>query len=83
MDGSTPQGEAGRDLSDAYGGATVRPRVITLAEDAPPPWRIVRRYARGLRPARQRPSARRRWMPSAASGTPYVGATAAEVRELL
>ncbi|MEJ8669662.1 hypothetical protein WKI71_18210 [Streptomyces sp. MS1.AVA.1] len=38
----------GRDLSDAYGWATARPRVITLAEDARPLWRIVRRYARIL-----------------------------------
>ncbi|MFJ3706872.1 DUF3987 domain-containing protein [Streptomyces sp. NPDC090053] len=38
----------GRDLSDAYAWATARPRVITLAEDARPLWRIVRRYARVL-----------------------------------
>ncbi|MDO0914405.1 DUF3987 domain-containing protein [Streptomyces sp. DT2A-34] len=38
----------GRELSDAYGWATARPRVITLAEDARPLWRIVRRYARIL-----------------------------------
>ncbi|MEV7991813.1 hypothetical protein AB0O67_07825 [Streptomyces sp. NPDC086077] len=38
----------GRDLSDAYGWATARPRVITLAEDARPLWRVVRRYARIL-----------------------------------
>lgn len=39
----------GRDLSDAYGWATARPRVITLAEDGRGPlWRIVRRYARIL-----------------------------------
>ncbi|MFF5858011.1 DUF3987 domain-containing protein [Streptomyces sp. NPDC012751] len=38
----------GRDLSDAYGWATARPRVITLAEDARPLWRLVRRYARIL-----------------------------------
>jgi hypothetical protein len=38
----------GSDLSDAYGWATARPRVITLAEDARPLWRIVRRYARIL-----------------------------------
>ncbi|WP_053196282.1 hypothetical protein [Streptomyces viridochromogenes] len=38
----------GRDLSDAYGWATARPRVITLAESARPLWRIVRRYARIL-----------------------------------
>ncbi len=38
----------GRDLSDAYGWATARPRVITLAEDARPLWRTVRRYARIL-----------------------------------
>ncbi|MFJ6790438.1 DUF3987 domain-containing protein [Streptomyces angustmyceticus] len=38
----------GRDLSDAYGWATARPRVITLAEDARALWRIVRRYARIL-----------------------------------
>ncbi len=38
----------GRDLADAYGWATARPRVITLAEDARPLWRIVRRYARIL-----------------------------------
>ncbi|MFF7467973.1 DUF3987 domain-containing protein [Streptomyces sp. NPDC008092] len=38
----------GRDLADAYGWATARPRVITLAEDARSLWRIVRRYARIL-----------------------------------
>ncbi|MET8825088.1 DUF3987 domain-containing protein [Streptomyces sp. NPDC004610] len=38
----------GRDLSDAYGWATARPRTITLTEDARPLWRIVRRYARIL-----------------------------------
>ncbi|MCX4680174.1 YfjI family protein [Streptomyces sp. NBC_01433] len=38
----------GRELSDAYGWATERPRVITLSEDARPLWRIVRRYARIL-----------------------------------
>ncbi|MGW4886240.1 DUF3987 domain-containing protein [Streptomyces murinus] len=38
----------GRELSDAYGWATARPRVITLAEDARSLWRIVRRYARIL-----------------------------------
>ncbi|MGW2513214.1 DUF3987 domain-containing protein [Streptomyces scopuliridis] len=38
----------GSELSDAYAWATVRPRVITLAEDARPLWRIVRRYARIL-----------------------------------
>ncbi|WP_150134616.1 hypothetical protein [Streptomyces hyaluromycini] len=38
----------GRELADAYGWATARPRVITLAEDARPLWRIVRRYARIL-----------------------------------
>ncbi|MFF4362584.1 DUF3987 domain-containing protein [Streptomyces sp. NPDC001604] len=38
----------GRDLSDAYGWATARPRVVTLAEDARPLWRVVRRYARIL-----------------------------------
>ncbi|WP_234362324.1 MULTISPECIES: DUF3987 domain-containing protein [Streptomyces] len=38
----------GRELSDAYGWATARPRVITLSEDARPLWRIVRRYARIL-----------------------------------
>ncbi|MET9532641.1 DUF3987 domain-containing protein [Streptomyces sp. NPDC006649] len=38
----------GRELSDAYGWATARPRVITLAEDARPLWRIIRRYARIL-----------------------------------
>ncbi|WP_328317813.1 hypothetical protein [Streptomyces sp. NBC_00388] len=38
----------GRELSDAYAWATARPRVITLAEDARPLWRIVRRYARIL-----------------------------------
>ncbi|MGW6529656.1 DUF3987 domain-containing protein [Streptomyces venezuelae] len=38
----------GSELSDAYGWATARPRVITLAEDARPLWRIVRRYARIL-----------------------------------
>ncbi|MEU6921300.1 DUF3987 domain-containing protein [Streptomyces sp. NPDC046631] len=37
-----------RELSDAYGWATARPRVITLSEDARPLWRIVRRYARIL-----------------------------------
>ncbi|MFD7549875.1 DUF3987 domain-containing protein [Streptomyces sp. NPDC059816] len=36
----------GSELSDAYGWATARPRVITLADDARPLWRIVRRYAR-------------------------------------
>ncbi|MBT2508090.1 DUF3987 domain-containing protein [Streptomyces sp. ISL-98] len=38
----------GWELSDAYGWATARPRVITLAEDARLLWRIVRRYARIL-----------------------------------
>ncbi|MFE4330932.1 DUF3987 domain-containing protein [Streptomyces sp. NPDC056831] len=38
----------GRELSDAYGWATARARVITLSEDARPLWRIVRRYARIL-----------------------------------
>ncbi len=38
----------GGELSDAYGWATARPRVITLREDARPLWRIVRRYARIL-----------------------------------
>ncbi|MFD5187312.1 DUF3987 domain-containing protein [Streptomyces sp. NPDC058357] len=38
----------GRELSDAYGWATTRPRVITLSEDARHLWRIVRRYARIL-----------------------------------
>ncbi|MFF9318634.1 DUF3987 domain-containing protein [Streptomyces sp. NPDC014735] len=38
----------GRELSDAYGWATARPRMITLSEDARPLWRIVRRYARIL-----------------------------------
>ncbi|TWV43392.1 DUF3987 domain-containing protein [Streptomyces misionensis] len=38
----------GRELADAYGWATARPRVITLTEDARPLWRIVRRYARIL-----------------------------------
>ncbi|WP_405889656.1 YfjI family protein [Streptomyces sp. NBC_00133] len=38
----------GWELSDAYAWATARPRVITLAEDARPLWRIVRRYARIL-----------------------------------
>ncbi|WP_366916401.1 hypothetical protein [Streptomyces sp.] len=38
----------GRDVADAYGWATARPRVITLGEDARPLWRIVRRYARIL-----------------------------------
>ncbi|MFD4997379.1 DUF3987 domain-containing protein [Streptomyces buecherae] len=38
----------GSELSDAYAWATARPRVITLAEDARPTWRIVRRYARIL-----------------------------------
>ncbi|MEU6376858.1 DUF3987 domain-containing protein [Streptomyces sp. NPDC046909] len=38
----------GRELSDAYGWATARPRVITLGEGARPLWRIVRRYARIL-----------------------------------
>lgn len=38
----------GRELADAYGWAMARPRVITLAEDARPLWRIVRRYARIL-----------------------------------
>lgn len=37
-----------RELADAYGWATARPRVITLAEDARPLWRVVRRYARIL-----------------------------------
>lgn len=37
-----------RELSDAYGWATARPRVITLSEDARPLWRTVRRYARIL-----------------------------------
>lgn len=38
----------GSELSDAYGWATARPRVVTLAEDARPLWRTVRRYARIL-----------------------------------
>lgn len=38
----------GRELSAAYAWATARPRVITLGEDARPPCRIVRRYARIL-----------------------------------
>ncbi|MEU7407980.1 DUF3987 domain-containing protein [Streptomyces sp. NPDC042638] len=38
----------GWELSDAYGWATARPRVVTLGEDARPLWRIVRRYARIL-----------------------------------
>ncbi|MER6333010.1 hypothetical protein ABT298_27560 [Streptomyces sp. NPDC001034] len=38
----------GWELADAYGWATARPRVITLAEGARPLWRIVRRYARIL-----------------------------------
>ncbi|MCI3934055.1 hypothetical protein [Streptomyces sp. AN091965] len=38
----------GLELSDAYVWATARPRVITLAENARPLWRIVRRYARIL-----------------------------------
>lgn len=38
----------GSELSDAYGWATARPRVITLSEEARPLWRIVRRYARIL-----------------------------------
>ncbi|MFD6437516.1 hypothetical protein [Streptomyces venezuelae] len=38
----------GWELSDAYAWATARPRVITLAEDARPLWRTVRRYARIL-----------------------------------
>ncbi|MEU3699862.1 hypothetical protein AB0E75_30365 [Streptomyces griseoviridis] len=38
----------GRELADAHGWATARPRVITLAEDARPLWRVVRRYARIL-----------------------------------
>ncbi len=38
----------GSELSDAYGWATARRRVITLSEDARPLWRIVRRYARIL-----------------------------------
>ncbi|MGW3950942.1 hypothetical protein ACWEKM_08270 [Streptomyces sp. NPDC004752] len=38
----------GWELSDAYGWATARTRVITLGEDARPLWRIVRRYARIL-----------------------------------
>ncbi|MER6914643.1 DUF3987 domain-containing protein [Streptomyces sp. NPDC000594] len=38
----------GGDLADAYGWATARPRAITLADDARPLWRIVRRYARIL-----------------------------------
>ncbi|MGW7247368.1 DUF3987 domain-containing protein [Streptomyces decoyicus] len=42
-----PQVDA-RELSNAYGWATVRPCVITPAEDARPLWRIVRRYARIL-----------------------------------
>ncbi|MEU9879893.1 DUF3987 domain-containing protein [Streptomyces phaeochromogenes] len=36
----------GRDLADAYAWATVRPRVISLGDDARPLWRIIRRYAR-------------------------------------
>ncbi|MGV4923383.1 DUF3987 domain-containing protein [Streptomyces sp. BHT-5-2] len=42
-----PQVE-GHALTDAYGWATARPRVITLGERARPLWRIVRRYARIL-----------------------------------
>ncbi|MBB5938807.1 DUF3987 domain-containing protein [Streptomyces zagrosensis] len=38
----------GGELADAYGWATARPRMITLAEEARPLWRIVRRYARIL-----------------------------------
>ncbi|WP_424893000.1 DUF3987 domain-containing protein [Streptomyces sp. XH2] len=38
----------GSELSDAYGWATARPRVITLSGDARPLWRTVRRYARIL-----------------------------------
>lgn len=38
----------GRDLSDAYGWATARSRVITFADDARPLWRVVGRYARIL-----------------------------------
>ncbi|WDO08012.1 YfjI family protein [Streptomyces murinus] len=38
----------GRELADAYGWATARPRVITLADDARQLWRVVRRYARIL-----------------------------------
>ncbi|WP_258017892.1 YfjI family protein [Streptomyces noursei] len=38
----------GPELTDAYGWATARPRVITLGEEARPLWRIVRRYARIL-----------------------------------
>ncbi|MBF6048207.1 DUF3987 domain-containing protein [Streptomyces sp. NRRL B-1677] len=38
----------GRELSDAYAWATARPRAITLAEDARPLWRLIRRYARIL-----------------------------------
>ncbi|AKA04229.1 hypothetical protein SAZ_18555 [Streptomyces noursei ZPM] len=42
-----PQVE-GHALTDAYGWATSRPRVIALGEDARPLWRIIRRYARIL-----------------------------------
>lgn len=38
----------GSELADAYAWATARPHVITLAEDARPLWRTVRRYARIL-----------------------------------
>ncbi|MFE6688763.1 DUF3987 domain-containing protein [Streptomyces sp. NPDC057743] len=38
----------GSELSAAYAWATARPRVTTLAEDARPLWRLVRRYARIL-----------------------------------
>lgn len=36
----------GGELADAYAWATVRPRVISLSDDARPLWRIIRRYAR-------------------------------------
>ncbi|GAA1922208.1 hypothetical protein GCM10009716_33470 [Streptomyces sodiiphilus] len=36
----------GAELSDAYGWATLRPRTLTLTDDARPLWRIIRRYAR-------------------------------------
>ncbi|ANW19910.1 DUF3987 domain-containing protein [Streptomyces clavuligerus] len=38
----------GGDLADAYGWATARPRTITLADNARPRWRTIRRYARIL-----------------------------------
>ncbi|MCM2429344.1 DUF3987 domain-containing protein [Streptomyces sp. RKAG337] len=36
----------GGDLSDAYAWATIRPRVISLTDDARPLWQIIRRYSR-------------------------------------